>query len=481
MKNLKKPGAGLLLATMIFSTASTGFANNLTQNIVNYNTSTSNDTISIVDENLKLAITKELGKNKEDVLTKKDLESIKNLTLDSKNISNLKGIEYCTNLENLSLGNNNISDISNLENLTKLKHLSLNNNNISDISSLKNLVNLEILSLTDNNISDLKPISKLKKLHTLHLGKNNIKDLSYIAYLEELTDLNLRNNNISDITSLSNIPKTKNNAYIDLTMNDLNLNDSKTMQAISLLSEKGYNVIYEEQNHNMPLRTKTIKSTTTPTTGGNTTGDTTTDDGIVDNKPGGTTTDDTTDGNNPVIPNPPIKFTDIQGNWAEKIIKQFVEDGYINGYPDGTFKPNNSITRAEFIKVFNKYFGLSKKTGKVLSDTSNHWAKDEIDIAISNGIIQGFEDGTFRPNDPLTREQAAKIISNYTKLTDTNYNKLDSYKDHTSISAWAKSAVEAMLDNGYMNGYEDDTIRAKNNMTRAEAVTLLSRINKNIK
>ncbi len=174
------------------------------------------------------------------------------------------------------------------------------------------------------------------------------------------------------------------------------------------------------------------------------------------------------------IPMPPKD--DIKGHWAENEIRDFVNKGYINGYGDGIFRPNNNITRAEFVKIFNKYFGLTQKSGKSFSDTAKHWAKDEIDIAVTNGVVNGFDDNTFRPNEPITREQAAKLISNYKKLEDTDFNKLNSYKDSNDVSNWAKTAVEGVLEAGYMKGYADNTYRPKNNITRAEAVVTLSRI-----
>ena len=174
----------------------------------------------------------------------------------------------------------------------------------------------------------------------------------------------------------------------------------------------------------------------------------------------------------------PIVINDINEHWAESTIRDFISNGYINGYDDNTFRPNNSITRAEFIKIFNKYFELNKKSGKTFNDTSTHWAKDEIDIAVTHGVINGYPDNTFRPNEPITREQAAKIISNYKKIEDDNFDKLNKYKDAINVSSWAKDSVEGVLEQGYMNGYSDNTFRPKNNITRAEAVVTLSRIKK---
>lgn len=174
----------------------------------------------------------------------------------------------------------------------------------------------------------------------------------------------------------------------------------------------------------------------------------------------------------------PIVINDINEHWAESTIREFINNGYINGYSDNTFRPNNSITRAEFIKIFNKYFGLNKKSGKTFSDTSTHWAKDEIDIAVTHGVINGYPDNTFRPDEPITREQAAKIISNYKNIGDNNFDKLNKYKDAVDVSDWAKDSVEGVLEQGYMNGYSDNTFKPKNNITRAEAVVTLSRVKK---
>lgn len=176
--------------------------------------------------------------------------------------------------------------------------------------------------------------------------------------------------------------------------------------------------------------------------------------------------------------NPAIQFTDISKHWAESTIKSFVNSKYINGYNDGTFRPDNLITRAEFVKILNKYFGLTNKSGKVFSDTSSHWAKEEIDIAVTNGIVNGFPDGTFKPEAPITREEASVMISNYKQISDKDLDKLNTYKDSSEVSDWAQASVEGVLEQGYMSGYPDKTFGPKKNLTRAEAVVTLSRIAK---
>lgn len=174
------------------------------------------------------------------------------------------------------------------------------------------------------------------------------------------------------------------------------------------------------------------------------------------------------------------KTSDINGHWAYSQISNFMNKGYINGYPDGTFRPENSITRAEFVKILNKTFNLRNGSGKVFNDTVNHWAKKEIDIAVTNGVCNGTSPTTFEPDTPITREQAAKMISNYKHIADSYHNRIDGYGDGWSVSSWAKDAVESILEAGYMNGYaEDNTFRPLKNITRAEAVVMLGRVENN--
>ncbi len=169
-------------------------------------------------------------------------------------------------------------------------------------------------------------------------------------------------------------------------------------------------------------------------------------------------------------------FKDLKNHWAINEIEKFYKDGYIDGYEDNTFRPDNSITRAEFVKIFNSYFGLTKSSGKVFNDTKNHWARTQIDIAFTNGVANGVSNELFNPDEPITREEAAKMIANYKKISDSNFDKLNKFKDYNQVSLWATKEVEGILENKYMQGYEDNTFRPKNDITRAEAVATLSRI-----
>ena len=171
-----------------------------------------------------------------------------------------------------------------------------------------------------------------------------------------------------------------------------------------------------------------------------------------------------------------VEFSDISNHWAKAQIEDFASNGYVGGYEDNTFKPNNDITRAEFVRIVNKYFGFTQAEGENFTDVSEGaWYYKDICIGIRAGYINGYQDGTFRPNKSITREEAASIVRNITGLVENGSSK---FNDDSEIGSWAKSAVYALADNKIMSGYKDNTFRPKDKITRAEAVATLSRIQK---
>lgn len=170
-------------------------------------------------------------------------------------------------------------------------------------------------------------------------------------------------------------------------------------------------------------------------------------------------------------------FSDINGHWAESNIKQFLNNGYIKGYQDGTFKPNNSITRAEFVIVVNNALGFKQGKSINFKDVkSGAWYYNDISIAAQAGYINGYEDGSFRPNNPITRQEVASIITSIKNKKDNDLNKISNYRDVNSIANWAKPSVEGAIESGYLNGYSDNTIRPTKGITRAESITTLARV-----
>lgn len=177
-----------------------------------------------------------------------------------------------------------------------------------------------------------------------------------------------------------------------------------------------------------------------------------------------------------------LGYIDVkEGHWAYKAIIELSEKGVVNGYEDGSFRPSKGVTRAEFVKMLVKEGGLEKKGEVEFKDVSKeHWAYESIAIAVSNGICKGVSEEEFAPNKEVTREEAAVMLSNYKGGTDKAYDKIGTYKDGDKVSSWAKDGMEYMVEQGYMKGYEDGELKPSNGVTRAETVTLLERLSKEV-
>lgn len=173
-----------------------------------------------------------------------------------------------------------------------------------------------------------------------------------------------------------------------------------------------------------------------------------------------------------------VNFTDIEGHWAIDSINKFVSSGIMEGYEDNTFRPDNDVTRAEFIKMVNKNFGFTEEGEVNFTDVDkNSWYYQDLKKAIKAGYISGYDDGTFKPDDSISREEVAEILR---KIDNLNGDGILEFSDNDSIGKWAINAVDAVSDNGFMNGYEDGSFRPKNKLTRAEAVVILDRFSNKI-
>lgn len=128
---------------------------------------------------------------------------------------------------------------------------------------------------------------------------------------------------------------------------------------------------------------------------------------------------------------------DIQGHWAQAQLQEWLDSGYLGGYPDGTVKPNKAITRGEYVTLVNRLFGFKEKATVSFKDMkSTNWNYSEVAKAVEAGYIGGYEDNTFRPNSPLTRQEAAVMAAKLLKLS-TN-STTSKFKDNAQIAAWAK-------------------------------------------
>lgn len=166
---------------------------------------------------------------------------------------------------------------------------------------------------------------------------------------------------------------------------------------------------------------------------------------------------------------------DMQGHWAEKQVSEWVDKGLAGGYEDGTFKPNNEITRAEFVALVNRAF--DKQDADAVADYSDvapsNWFYAEVAAASNAGYVGGYDDGTFKPQNAISRQEAASMVVRLLGLGDDA--AAASFGDADAIGAWAKTAVNAVAASKIMGGYADGTFGPQRSITRAEAVVTLDR------
>ncbi len=167
-------------------------------------------------------------------------------------------------------------------------------------------------------------------------------------------------------------------------------------------------------------------------------------------------------------------LTDIQGHWAENSIQQLVDLGAIAGYPDNSFLPDNTITRAEFVQMLVKALALKQQGTQVFEDTKGHWAEPSIATAIANGIVSGFDADHFGPDVQITREQLASMVMRAAQLTAGTDKLL--FTDQAEISVWARASVATLARDGIIAGYTDGSFRPLQSATRAESVTIVLHI-----
>lgn len=169
-------------------------------------------------------------------------------------------------------------------------------------------------------------------------------------------------------------------------------------------------------------------------------------------------------------------FTDTKGHWSAAYITKGVNHGYINGYENGQFRPNNSVSRAEFCKMINNALDLKNVVTLHFSDIkSSDWFYSEVAKSVGAGYISGYEDGTFRANNQITRQEAAVVISRIVADPSTKKD-LSALKDASSIESWAKDGAKSVYSKGYMAGDTKKNFNPKGNLTRGEAVKILESI-----
>jgi uncharacterized protein YjdB len=170
-----------------------------------------------------------------------------------------------------------------------------------------------------------------------------------------------------------------------------------------------------------------------------------------------------------------VNLKDISNHWAEKNIQEAVGKGIVNGYQDGTFRPNQSVTRAEFaVMLMNSLQPQGEGATLTFADTGDigGWAQKAVAQAVQAGIVQGYEDGSFRPNAQITRAEMAVMLAKAAGLK-VEATAETGFDDESEVPVWSKGAVAALKQQKLIEGKSGNEFAPAGLTTRAEAVTVL--------
>lgn len=180
-----------------------------------------------------------------------------------------------------------------------------------------------------------------------------------------------------------------------------------------------------------------------------------------------------------------VNADDIHGHWAEKTLQQFIDNGWIQG-DEGGIRPDSTITRAEMATVVDaveEYTEEADVSGyKDVAKTD--WFYKQVAKIVKANVMVGVGNNKWAPQGNVTREQAAVIMCKLKDVSvDTKANTADiraqltklGYTDANAVSDWAAPYILAAVQNGYMSGYPDHTLRSGNDITRAEAIVMLDK------
>ncbi len=180
----------------------------------------------------------------------------------------------------------------------------------------------------------------------------------------------------------------------------------------------------------------------------------------------------------------PRTFNDISGYWAQPAIERLASLGVIDGNPDGSFAPREGVSRAQFTKMVATLLGIQSKNAPIFADTpANRWYTESIQGAYEQGIVNGYKGGSFEPDEPVTREEMAKILMNAMLwlnpdvfANDPDYSLTEAFRDSGKVGKWAEEPVSRMLEEGILLGKTNGVLDPKGNATRAEAAAVLIRL-----
>jgi len=179
-------------------------------------------------------------------------------------------------------------------------------------------------------------------------------------------------------------------------------------------------------------------------------------------------------------------FADMTGHWAAGDVQLMAARGIVKGMSETAFAPDSNVTRAQFAALMLRTMDIDETgaTGTIFSDVAaGAWYAGAVEAAASNALINGYPDGSFKPDASITREEMAAIISRAlgqsgitSVLSDAEVNaKLAAFNDADQIAEWAKASMAQAIEEGIINGRTADESAPKANATRAESAVMLKR------
>ena len=173
-------------------------------------------------------------------------------------------------------------------------------------------------------------------------------------------------------------------------------------------------------------------------------------------------------------------FSDLSDtNPAFNDVKLLTEAGFLKGYPDGTFRPDGTITRAEFVRMTNQVFGYKDQVASNLFSDVNtkEWYYQDVMIALQEGYTIGYPDGTFRPNGNITREEVCAITDRILQLSNqVPITSMETITISDRVSSWAKDSVSRVIAKGLMPLGEKGNFRSVEKATRVEVSSILANV-----
>ena len=164
---------------------------------------------------------------------------------------------------------------------------------------------------------------------------------------------------------------------------------------------------------------------------------------------------------------------DYQSHWAKSVIQSAIDSGISTGYPDGSYRPDQAITRAEFFALVNNSFKYTAASAASFNDVAaDAWYAPVIARAKTAGYISGYADGGIHPENNITRQEAAVIISRIKSLTAASGAL--SFTDTMAIAGWSRAAVAAVFEAKVMSGYPDGSFKPQAQIKRGEALVAVS-------